>query len=100
MEQAVETAERAVAARPDDAGLLGNLALAHLLAGRVEAARKTIQAAVKIDSSDEINARIGKLIGDVIRGIRPAPRSMQDLGTPQAPRQEPPPAKKFWQFWK
>lgn len=114
-QQAVELAERAVSLQPDNDELLSNLALAHLLAGNIEAAQKTICAALKIDSSDSINQNVAMVIQQIANGSRPLPKSMRDL-TNRKPQERherfvlapvsqplPPidrPRKKFWQFWK
>jgi hypothetical protein len=68
-----------VALHPDDHGLLGNLALSYLLAGRVEAAQKAIHAATRIDSSDAINRRLEQVIVDVASGKRSRPTSLQEI---------------------
>ena len=56
-EKAVEIGEHAAALRPDDPESLGNLALNYLLAARVDAAKQTIDAALKLRSEDPINQR-------------------------------------------
>ena len=53
--EAVSVAEKAVALDPGNTGLLGNLALTYLLAGRVAKAQKSIAGALKITQSDKIN---------------------------------------------
>lgn len=94
-DEAVEVAERATALDPGDAGLIGNLALAYLLAGRVEEAKKSILAAVKIAPDDEINSLLRRVITEVAEGKRPRPKSLAALTSVQAK-----PRKRFWEFWK
>lgn len=78
-DEAVGVAEQAVTLEPDDAGLIGNLALAYLLAGRIAEAKKSIAAAIEIDRSDKINEYLGQLITEVADGKRSQPNSMADL---------------------
>jgi Flp pilus assembly protein TadD len=96
-EQAVELAECAVALQPDCHELIGNLAVSHLLAGHIEAAQKTIYAALKIESNDRINCYLCDVIDDVAAGRRPAPRSMAEVHAKPKPKSK---RKPFWQFWK
>lgn len=78
-DEAVGVAEQAVTLEPDDAGLIGNLALAYLLAGRIAEAKKSIAAAIEIDRSDKINEYLGQLITEVADGKRSQLNSMADL---------------------
>ncbi len=78
-DEAVSVAEQATTLEPDNAGLIGNLALAYLLAGRLAEARKSIVAAIKIDRSDNINEYLGQIITEVADGKRPQPNSLADL---------------------
>jgi tetratricopeptide (TPR) repeat protein len=97
--EGVQVAERAVAIQPDNHELLGNLAVAQLLAGNLDAAQKTIHAANRINSGDQINQFLLRVIQDVVAGRRPPPKSTKELQSPLPP----PPTKttrKFWQFWK
>ena len=91
-DEAVEVAEKAVALVPDSSDLLGNLALALLLVGRLEAAETTIAAALKHGDEDAINKRLQALIADVAEGRRPQPQALSDLTKPT--RRRP-----FWKFW-
>jgi tetratricopeptide (TPR) repeat protein len=94
-DEAAQVAEQAVALEPKDAGLIGNLALAYLLAGRLEEAKRSISAAIKIDRNDRINSSLLQIIQDVDDGRRPQPTSLASLSSTP-----PKPAKKFWEFWK
>ena len=93
-DQAVKTAEGAATLVPDNAETLCNLALTYLLAGKNEAASKTIAASLAIDSSDEINRRVEGIIADVIAGRRSRPSSLRELMSGSVKR------KAWWQFWK
>lgn len=94
-EEAVDVAERAASLDPKDVGLIGNLAVAYLLAGRITAAKKSIAAAISIDGSDSVNNYLNQVIAEVAEGKRPQPHSMAELsGAP--PRQK----RRFWEFWK
>ena len=98
-DQAVELAERGVALQPDSHELLGNLAVSHLLAGHIEAAQKTIAAAMKIKATDLTNCIIGTVIAEVAAGKRPVPKSTAELQATLRPMPISKP-KPFWQFWK
>jgi tetratricopeptide (TPR) repeat protein len=93
--EAISVAEQAVAIAPKNAGLIGNLALAYLLAGRIQEAQKSISAAIKIDQEDTINKHLRQVITEVAEGRRPQPESLASLtAIPARPK------KKFWEFWK
>jgi tetratricopeptide (TPR) repeat protein len=94
-DEAVKVAEKAVALDPGNAGLLGNLALSYLLAGRVAEAQKSIAAAIKISQGDKINNYLAQIIREVADGERPRPQSLAALSSPPAK-----PKKKCWEFWK
>ncbi len=94
-EEAVNVAEKAVSLVPDSAELLGNLALAYLLSGSVAEAKKTITAALKMDSNDSINIYLETVINEVAGGVRDQPKSLADLQGNSRKRK-----KKFWEFWK
>lgn len=92
--KSAKISEYAASLKPDDPESLGNLALNYLMVARLDAARKTIDSALKIDPDDEVNQTVSQMISDVETGRRPQPRTMAEL-------QEPPMAKKrFWEFWK
>jgi len=93
--QALELAESAASLHPDNHELIANLALAHLMAGSVDAALKSINAAMKLEPADEINRRIQVLIEDVASGRRAMPKSMAELQTRARRRKT-----RWWEFWK
>ena len=80
---AVDVATRAVAVQPDNAELLGNLAVSQLLAGENTRAKQTISYALSNDPSDSINCNIRSMIDEVICGRRAQPKSLLELMAPQ-----------------
>jgi tetratricopeptide (TPR) repeat protein len=85
-DEAVEIGQAAVALDPANAELLGNLALAFLLAGQLVPARKTIDAATKIDPHDRINLTVSRILREIEAGHRPKPQSLHDLTRPAQPK--------------
>ena len=85
-DEAVTVAEAALALDPSNSELLGNLAVAFLLAGRTGHARKAIDAANKLDPSDRINQGISRVLSEVEDGSRDQPESLQELSKPAKPR--------------
>jgi tetratricopeptide (TPR) repeat protein len=59
---AVVYAHRATQIEPDSPGLRANLALAYLLAGRIDEARKSIEHSLAADASDTISQTISTII--------------------------------------
>jgi tetratricopeptide (TPR) repeat protein len=94
-DEAVKVAEQAAALAPDNAGLLGNLAIAYLLANRTAEAQKSIAAAIRVTQDDKVNNCLDQVIREVAEGKRPRPYSLADLSSPQTR-----PKKRFWEFWK
>lgn len=94
LDEAIDIARKAVSIEPDNPELIGNLSIAYLLACRIDEASRSIDAALKIDSSDTINHTLRRLITETQDGRRPQPRTFSDLSQPAKPR------KKLWQFWK
>jgi tetratricopeptide (TPR) repeat protein len=74
---------KAVAIKPDDPELLGNLAVTQLLIGDRSKAQQTIAHALTKDANDSINCNIRNVIDDVLQGRRDNPKSLLDLMTPQ-----------------
>ncbi|WP_145419562.1 tetratricopeptide repeat protein [Planctomycetes bacterium K23_9] len=79
---AVEIGRRAVAAEPDSAELLGNLAVAQLLAVSIDDAKGTIQHALTLDPNDQVNQRIEQIVQDVDSGKRPQPATLAEMMAP------------------
>jgi len=91
-DEAVEVAQAAVTLDPGNAELLGNLAVAFLLAGQLVPARKAIDAATKLNPSDRINQMISRVLGEIETGLREQPQSLRDLTKPLKPKR--------WNFFK
>jgi len=62
-EKAIDYSLCAVRLEPSDGGLLANLALAYLLAGRITEAQKSINEALAAGPTDTISQAIGAMIG-------------------------------------
>lgn len=77
--EAVRVAQRACELRPKDAGLQSNLAVALLIAGKVDDAMRTVEAAVAADPTDKITLALEARIVAVRDGRRPAPRTLAEL---------------------
>lgn len=85
-DEAVEIAQAAVSLDPTNAELLGNLSVAFLLAQQLVPARKTIDAATKIDPNDRINQTISRVLREIETGRREQPQSIRDLTKPAQPK--------------
>ena len=72
---AISLLQQAIAARPDDAGLVANLALAHLANGDIGQAKSHALQAVESSRHDPVNNSVLHLVCEVEAGVRPAPRS-------------------------
>ncbi len=95
-DEAVRVGEQGAALLPDNPETLGNLACAHLIAGKLAPAEATIRAARRLAAEDPTNLRIQQLIEQVRSGRRPQPRTLSELT-----QADPPPASwwsrlKFW----
>ncbi len=71
---AVAMAQRAVEHGPRDAGLLGNLALAYLVAQDVPSAKGAIAGALELAPDDPVNRNVDRLVRSVAEGRQPCPR--------------------------
>lgn len=87
-QEAVTVAESALALDPANAELLGNLALAFILAGRIEHARKAIDAATQLDPDDRINQAVSRILSEIEDGRREQPQSLHDLSKPPKPKKK------------
>ena len=76
---AVRFTRAAIAAKPDDAGLVSNLALAHLIAGSVQEAQITAVKAVSKAPDDPVAKAVRDLVEEVAQGKRPCPKSGREL---------------------
>jgi Flp pilus assembly protein TadD len=95
-DEAVEIATAAVALDPGNAESLGNLAVSFLLAGQIVPARKTIDAAIKLEPNDRINQTISRVLREVETGSRAQPKSLRELTKPAQPKKW----SLFKRFWK
>jgi tetratricopeptide (TPR) repeat protein len=93
-DEAAEVAKHAVGLDPENSESLGNLALAYLLAGRNEHARKAIDAAIKAGPSDRINQTISRILLEIAEGRRAAPESLSELSKPVRPKKN-----RFFSSW-
>lgn len=78
-EKAVAAANRAVSSDPENAGLVSNLALAHLIAGNLDRATEAVERAIAMDLSDSISQNLRTVIEEVKSKKRPQPTRMADL---------------------
>ena len=78
-DEAVVIGEKAAALKPDDWETLGNLSITYLMAQRIDAARKAIASALKINPDDNVNQNLHALIESVANGQREQPMSMKDI---------------------
>lgn len=92
--EAVSVSEKSAALAPNKADVLGNLSLAYLMAGRLDAATKTISSALQIDQTDAINQALSRMISDVCSGKREQPMTLKDLTKPSTTKRKP-----FWKLW-
>lgn len=77
--EALEVAQAAWQMQRDDAGLLGNLAVARLLNGQLDEALQNVEDALGLDPGDSINLTVKAIVQDVRTGRRPQPTRASDL---------------------
>lgn len=95
-DEAVSVTESALGLDPSNVELIGNLAVALLLAGRTAQARKAIDAANKLNANDSINQTISRILSEIEDGRRDLPKSLRELSAPAK-------RKRWWLFgfsWK
>lgn len=78
-DEAVVFCKRAIEAKPNDAGLQANLALALLFSGNASEARPIAENALCQCPTDEITRNIIQIIREVLAGDRPCPHHVRDL---------------------
>lgn len=78
-DEGLSAAEMAVEIDPEDAGLVSNLALAHLLAGNTSQAQQVIQQADSMEPGHPVTQELSSRIDAVARGDRPQPTTMADI---------------------
>jgi Flp pilus assembly protein TadD len=71
--------QAAVVCRPDDPGLVCNLALAHCLAGDDTEAVRCVTEAAERNPADTVTANVRHFIGDIASSKRARPRSLQEF---------------------
>ncbi len=77
--EGVVAAQKAVDIYPEDDGLASNLALAYLIAGRLDDAASQVQRAISMNPMDQITRHLEKQIADVVSGKVPQPKSLHDV---------------------
>ena len=87
-DEAVSVAEHAVGLETDNPESLGNLAISYLMAQRYDAARKAIDAALKLSPDDKINQTIARILTEIEEGRRDTPKSLGDLSKPARPKKK------------
>jgi len=75
----IAAARQAVTTKPDDAGLIANLALALLIGGKLDEAADTVHKALAIAPTDQISHNLKEMIADVQAGHRAQPSNMAEL---------------------
>ena len=70
---AMTMADRAIAASPDNAGLLANLALASLVAHDLARANAAADAALQLAPNDPVSHNVARLVRAVVEGRKPCP---------------------------
>ncbi len=78
MELGFKCTQAALDARPDDPGLMANLALAHLLGGDLAEAEDFVSKALELVPHDPISGDLSQIIREVAEGTRPQPTSVHD----------------------
>jgi Flp pilus assembly protein TadD len=78
-EDAIVYAYRATQIKPDDAGLVSNLALAYLLANRLADAKREVERSLKMDPNDAITKWTRGVIEAFIAFKKTPPRRVDDL---------------------
>ncbi len=71
--------QAALDARPDDPGLIANLALAHLLDGDLTEAQSFVKKALELAPDDTISQYLAQVIRGVVEGTQPRPTSIHDV---------------------
>ncbi|QDT89646.1 tetratricopeptide repeat protein [Gimesia algae] len=77
--QAIEAARHARKLKPEDMGLVANLALALMIGGELEEAADTIEIALAGAPDDPINVNLQQRIAEIRAGNQPQPQNLADL---------------------
>lgn len=78
-DKGIAVARHASALKPEDAGLIANLALAQLLGGQLTEAAQTIDKALALSPGDGIPNNLRRIIAEVQSGQRPQPTRIAEL---------------------
>lgn len=81
-DDALAICRKAVAVEPKNVELLGNLSVSQLLCGEVKQAQQTIEFALRLSDSDEVNNNLAKRIEQIARGERHHPKTLHELMQP------------------
>lgn len=77
--EAIRISEHAIGQEPKNSELLGNLAVAYLIDGRLKEAQTTIEAALGQNQEDSVNQTLKRIISSVSQGRRAQPHDLFDL---------------------
>jgi tetratricopeptide (TPR) repeat protein len=77
--EAVEISLFASSLKPNDSGLIGNVALSYLISGNLILAEQNIKKAIELNPKDKINLRLDQIINEVKTGKRKKPKNYNDL---------------------
>ena len=77
--EGVEVALYALNLDKNNAGLLGNLALAYLIDGKLDLAKNTVEKAIQVNPEDKINLSLRQVINEVIQKKRKQPAKISDI---------------------
>jgi len=77
--EGITVAEHAATLRPQEAGLVANLALAYVIAGRTNEALSKVEESLALDPNDKVTASLQRVIREIIEGKRPQPKKLSDL---------------------
>ena len=76
---AVRFTRAAIASKPEDAGLVSNLALALLISGEIEQAKTAAAEAHARAPDDPITRTVHRIVDEVAEGKRPRPKTVREL---------------------
>ena len=77
--KALGFSDKAIALRPDDAGLHCNKAIALMFLNRDADAIKAVAYSLQLNPEDQITLNVRAIVHSVAEGSRPRPRSIKDL---------------------
>ncbi len=78
-ELGLQCCRAALDARPDDPGLMANMALAHLLGGDLATADGWVSKSLELAPDDRISEFLSEVIREVVEGTRPRPASVHEV---------------------